>query len=171
MFKDCINLESNVEDICNMFTYVEANPLMVFMNCPKLKGTPPAKLLWENPNFQYSSTNNAFTGCSDELRAKVPTSWGGTKRDNYLYLKTVDGTWIGILDNKIRFNHKYDKGMEIKVVITDENKEVTLYKMRTEDNTPFYIDWGDGSLEEYDGEPTKLFNKSHTYENNGEYTI
>ena len=34
--------------------------------------------LWNNPNIEFTSTSNCFKGCSAEVRALVPTTWGGT---------------------------------------------------------------------------------------------
>lgn len=56
----------------------------VFCNCGSLTGTIKdynAKVLWNNSEKLWCNTERAFTGCSDELRAQVPESWGGTMSD------------------------------------------------------------------------------------------
>jgi hypothetical protein len=46
-----------------------------------MTGTVPASMLWENTNITWTNTSTAFTGCSDAIRAQVPTSWGGTNTE------------------------------------------------------------------------------------------
>lgn len=48
-----------------------------FYKCVKLTGTVPASTLWNHMTANWVATD-CFTGCSDELRAQVPTAWGGT---------------------------------------------------------------------------------------------
>ena len=49
----------------------------LFYNCP-LTGTVPANKLWNDPEIEWKGSANTFAGCPAELRAQVPTSWGGT---------------------------------------------------------------------------------------------
>lgn len=48
-----------------------------FYNCAALTGTVPADILWKDSSKLWSA-EAAFGGCSDAIRAQVPTSWGGT---------------------------------------------------------------------------------------------
>ena len=59
------------------------------MNCVSLPadlgsrdaGTSSAEVLWDLESHGYrfwKGSKNVFSGCSDELRAMVPVSWGGT---------------------------------------------------------------------------------------------
>ena len=50
----------------------------IFNGCAKLYGTVPADKLWGDPNIKWSNTSHAFGGCSADIRAQVPVSWGGT---------------------------------------------------------------------------------------------
>lgn len=50
----------------------------LFFNCAKIFGMVPADKLWDNKQVTWLNTSQAFEGCSDAIRAQVPTSWGGT---------------------------------------------------------------------------------------------
>lgn len=43
--------------------------------------TKLAKILWENPNVEFTDTFQAFYGLPTEQAAQVPVSWGGTKAE------------------------------------------------------------------------------------------
>lgn len=50
----------------------------LFHAATKLTGTVPAKLLWLDTSINWVNTSEAFDKCSADIRAQVPTSWGGT---------------------------------------------------------------------------------------------
>lgn len=54
-----------------------------FYNCAALTGTVPADILWKDSSKLWS-VEAAFAGCSDAIRAQVPTSWGGTSTDEII---------------------------------------------------------------------------------------
>lgn len=54
-----------------------------FYNCAALTGTVPADILWKDSSKLWSA-EAAFDGCSDAIRAQVPTSWGGTSTDEII---------------------------------------------------------------------------------------
>lgn len=54
-----------------------------FYNCAALTGTVPADILWRDSSKLWSA-EAAFGGCSDAIRAQVPTSWGGTSTDEII---------------------------------------------------------------------------------------
>ena len=54
-----------------------------FYNCAALTGTVPADILWKDSSKLWS-VEAAFDGCSDAIRAQVPTSWGGTSTDEII---------------------------------------------------------------------------------------
>jgi hypothetical protein len=49
-----------------------------------ITGTVPADKLWNDSNIEWTDTETAFIGCSDEIRAQVPESWGGTASDDII---------------------------------------------------------------------------------------
>ena len=55
----------------------------LFNGCVSLPAEDLAPIFWGNPNIRWTNTAEAFSGCSDELRALVPESWGGTATDVY----------------------------------------------------------------------------------------
>ena len=71
-----------------------------FQNCKKLYGTVPADLLWNNKDVKWTTTAKCFYGCSSEIRAQVPKSWGGTA-DNSIIKTSVDET-ISLLEERIK---------------------------------------------------------------------
>lgn len=80
MFSKCYELTTPVS---SMFfgggvanTTINVNNL--FQGCAKLPTEDLGALFWNRPNVTWTNTENAFAGCSDELRALVPASWGGT---------------------------------------------------------------------------------------------
>lgn len=85
---DTFNENFNLEmDVAKLFDGVklQGNPISVkrlFYKCAKLYGNVPDHILWNNPNITFSDTENAFAGCSDEIRAQVPVSWGGSLESN-----------------------------------------------------------------------------------------
>lgn len=54
-----------------------------FYSCAALTGTVPADILWRDSSKLWSA-EAAFGGCSDAIRAQVPTSWGGTSTDEII---------------------------------------------------------------------------------------
>ena len=86
VFHNCIALEGN---IANFFPFNGfASPIVfldrTFKGCAKLTGTLNANKLWNNKNILWCNTGSTFAGCSDEIRAQVPVSWGGTASDDII---------------------------------------------------------------------------------------
>lgn len=50
--------------------------------CALLTGTVPTHLLWDNQDITWTGNSTTFNGCSNEIRAQVPVSWGGTKEES-----------------------------------------------------------------------------------------
>ena len=56
----------------------------LFRRCAKLTGIVPADKLWNDKSITWLNTESAFEGCSNEIRAQVPESWGGTASDDII---------------------------------------------------------------------------------------
>ena len=86
VFHNCIALEGNIANFFPKNGFV--GPIVyldrTFKGCAKLTGTPPANMLWNNTHIRWVNTKEAFTGCSDEIRAQVPVSWGGTASNDII---------------------------------------------------------------------------------------
>ena len=86
VFHNCIALEGNIANFFPKNGFV--GPIVyldrTFKGCAKLTGTPPANMLWNNTHIRWINTVSTFAGCSDEIRAQVPVSWGGTASDNII---------------------------------------------------------------------------------------
>ena len=80
MFAKCGELTTPVSSMffAGGLANTEINVNNLFLNCAKLPAEDLGDLLWNRPNVIWKNTANAFKGCSDELRALVPASWGGT---------------------------------------------------------------------------------------------
>ena len=88
----------------------------MFYDCSSISGTVPASKLWEDSNVTWINTSNAFTGCSAEIRAQVPTSWGGTNEQiqekidegyfNYLTDTVLDAKLASINEQIQQLNEK-----------------------------------------------------------------
>ena len=81
IFNACTSL---AKDISTLFPKVwsmkgvSVSAESMFRSCNNLTGTVPANLLWNNPDITWTNTSTAFANSSAEIRAQVPTSWGGT---------------------------------------------------------------------------------------------
>lgn len=84
LFEDCTSAAINVEEVFRYFNPPKGltiNVKQLFMNCSNLTGIVPADKLWKNTDITWTNTDMVFTGCSDEIRAQVPVSWGGTMEE------------------------------------------------------------------------------------------
>jgi hypothetical protein len=85
-----------VFDFCSALT-VDINKLLPTQNFQVSKlsvkdmfsnsgitGTVPADKLWNDSNIEWTDTETAFINCSEEIRAQVPVSWGGTASDDII---------------------------------------------------------------------------------------
>ena len=80
-YEKCYELNVDINDLLppQGFRYgATINMTNTFRAMYKLHGTVPADKLWNNPNVTFTNTEKAFELCSDEIRAQVPVSWGGT---------------------------------------------------------------------------------------------
>ena len=86
--KKChIKIEDPIEYLkCLLKTYDDTIVFLdrTFKGCAKLTGTLNANKLWNNKNILWCNTGSTFAGCSDEIRAQVPVSWGGTASDDII---------------------------------------------------------------------------------------
>ena len=86
-FDGCVNVEFDISKILEKFSPVKNSSVNVhaaFRNCKKIYGTVPANKLWNNKDIIWTNTTTCFSGCSDEIRAQVPISWGGTASDDII---------------------------------------------------------------------------------------
>lgn len=86
IFDGCTKLAINLADVCynGIKSTTSGDTLSagnLFKNCSAITGDPDPNVLWNNPNVTWTDTADAFTGCSDDIRAQVPVSWGGTNTD------------------------------------------------------------------------------------------
>lgn len=88
-YSGCVNLDADIGDIITeKFMSSSISVGSAFRDCKKLHGTVPAKYLWEDATIRWrmnvlndasgSNKSGPFYGCSEEIRAQVPKSWGGT---------------------------------------------------------------------------------------------
>jgi hypothetical protein len=91
VFFKCRNLEIDILDVLpSNFTKKSIMIKGLFSNCAKVTCTDYdslSKKLWNNENNIVVQPNEGllpFEGCSNELRAQVPVSWGGTASDDII---------------------------------------------------------------------------------------
>lgn len=79
VYKGCRKLTGNIASFFpeRGFDGKKVDISECFMDCPLLTGTVPGDILWNDMVTTWTH-NNTFTGCSDDIRAQIPTSWGGT---------------------------------------------------------------------------------------------
>ncbi len=83
VFANCSSLAVDITKLLPKYRFnarvISVNNL--FLNCKSLTGTVPADVLWKDTGVMWLNTSTCFKGCSDEIRAQVPQSWGGTAAD------------------------------------------------------------------------------------------
>jgi len=145
----------------------------IFFNCSSISGTVPASKLWEDSKVTWINTSNAFTGCSEEIRAQVPISWGGTNQEiedklqsgyyNLVQKHTIDSinTKIRVVNDLVDYTafEVYPNSEVIPVgesevlggYVSVEIPANTTEKFYLRENCPkeksdVIIDWGDGTV-------------------------
>lgn len=93
VFNGCPKLAADISALLpeRGFAGLSVNILECFKNCYSLTGSVPASKLWEDSRIEWINTDRAFIGCSDAIRAQVPTSWGGTNTE--IEAKIQSGYW------------------------------------------------------------------------------
>lgn len=136
-----------------------------FNYCRSVTGIVPADKLWNNPDITWSfehANDLPFKNCSNELRAQVPVSWGGTNKAIEAELQ------VKKLAKQLGFDLNYYSAFEVmpnKAVIpvgtVDDvtgltyNRAVpacTVHKMTLRSaqepaDCDVVIDWGDGTVQ------------------------
>ena len=91
MFQNCYALAINIGTFFpTKFVSRALNFTNTFTHMHAMTGTVNAKQLWGDPTIDWQGYNNCFYGCPDEIRAQVPTAWGGTSTDPIAYELSVD---------------------------------------------------------------------------------
>lgn len=92
-FIKCTKLVADINDLLPVNGFKSGSTIdlrQAFWGCTKITGRVPAELLWEDTTINWINTEETFEGCSDEIRAQVPTSWGGTASDSIIPLSLED---------------------------------------------------------------------------------
>lgn len=91
MYQNCYALAINIGTFFpTKFVSRALNFTNTFTNMHAMTGTVNAKQLWGDPTIDWQGYNNCFYGCPEEIRAQVPTAWGGTASDTVAYELAVD---------------------------------------------------------------------------------
>ena len=91
MYQNCYALAINIGTFFpTKFVSRALNFTNTFTNMHAMTGTVNAKQLWGDPTIDWQGYNNCFYGCPEEIRAQVPTAWGGTASDPVAYELAVD---------------------------------------------------------------------------------
>lgn len=83
IFTGCEKLTADISELipAGGFGLRKISMSSAFSSTPMLTGTVPADLLWEDTSKVWLNTSKAFSNSSAEIRAQVPTSWGGTNTE------------------------------------------------------------------------------------------
>lgn len=89
IFTGDVKLARDINDFFPKQGFSSANIMIraPFAYCKSITGTVQVDKLWNNPNIVWTfehTTDRPFRLCSDELRAQVPISWGGTASDDII---------------------------------------------------------------------------------------
>jgi hypothetical protein len=92
-FSNCKSLIADINDLIPAQGFrpgctIDATSL--FENAINISGTIPADKLWNDKNITWTNTTKVFAGCSDEIRAQAPISWGGTNTNIDIELLITD---------------------------------------------------------------------------------
>lgn len=91
MFQNCYALAVDIGKFFpTKFVSRALNFTNTFTHMHAMTGTVNAKQLWGDPTIDWQGYNNCFYGCPEEIRAQVPTAWGGTASDPVAYELAVD---------------------------------------------------------------------------------
>lgn len=91
MYQNCYALAINIGTFFpTKFVSRTLNFTNTFTHMHAMTGTVNAKQLWGDPTIDWQGYNNCFYGCPEEIRAQVPTAWGGTASDPVAYELAVD---------------------------------------------------------------------------------
>ena len=98
----------------------------IFNGCTSLTGTVPAEKLWLDKNAHWTDTTTCFNGCSVEILAQVPTSWGGTAPDpeesgNVPATVVTEGniTGNGSSENPVKMKQEMTFNGDTSIKVTD----------------------------------------------------
>jgi hypothetical protein len=86
-FTNCPKLAVDINSLLPVQGFKAGSTIGVarlFKGCLNLTGTVPANKLWNDTSIDWQNTSEAFTGCSAEIMAQVPASWGGTASDDII---------------------------------------------------------------------------------------
>ena len=92
-----------------------------FRGCSSLYGTISEftkSQLWNNHKVEFTNQIDCFLECSDEIRAQVPVSWGGTASDNII--EKSDKDKIAELTSRLEILEQY---IQNNPSITDDTLE------------------------------------------------
>lgn len=79
MYQNCYALAINIGTFFpTKFVSRALNFTNTFTHMHAMTGTVNAKQLWGDPTIDWQGYSNCFYGCPEEIRAQVPTAWGGT---------------------------------------------------------------------------------------------
>lgn len=159
VFDNCSRLAKDINSLLPRNGFYGKNRINLgytFRNCSSLTGTVPAKLLWEDKTVDWvgvpdNSGVGPFVGCSAELRAQIPVSWGGT--NSFIdYRKDVseetDYTAFEVYPNSAAV--EAGKHGDLGTIKEGFRNQVAMYfnlvsdKAQADQNV--YIDWGDGCI-------------------------
>jgi hypothetical protein len=89
IFRYCPNLVFNLSDVLPDSDFISDSITVgnFIQHCMYMKlgdATKVAKRLWNNSNVTWKSFESAFKYCSEEVRAQVPASWGGTASNDII---------------------------------------------------------------------------------------
>ena len=164
----------------------------IFRNCSQLSGTVPAHLLWENTQVNWDiSTKNMFLGCSPEIRAQVPFSWGGTNKNLDIKLNIKDPNYYTAFEvfptlSGIPIGDSSDLSGTVTTEISANSIQIislrTFIPREESSKADIIIDWGDDSFSTLDNaadfedtqtnnENEVIYNFSHKYSEQKKYII
>ena len=129
VFADCPKLAANISKLFPNSGFIGKGTYSAeraFYNCASLTGTVPASMLWENTDITWTTTSEAFKGCSAEIRAQVPTSWGGTNTD--IEAKLQNGYWEKVIQGTSKIPKlEFIEGGTVAAPVAVALKDCTWY--------------------------------------------
>jgi len=152
MYQNCYALAINIGTFFpTKFVSRALNFTNTFTHMHAMTGTVNAKQLWGDPTIDWQGYSNCFYGCPEEIRAQVPTAWGGTASDPVAYELAVDSITLK--------GHAANTANGLVVLGSDGKIPTTLY-----DATINLSDYRTNG-------PIKLTTTSNTGDGSGDITI
>jgi hypothetical protein len=126
-FFKCVRLNKDIMTLFRNpgFISKKVDLTQIFTQCELLSGTIDPNIFWNNEDINWVLSTNAkpFAGCSTEISAQVPVSWGGSMSDkmihtNYTYITIQEDTLTSVPSENVAMTIEFSNDDDFNEVVT-----------------------------------------------------